>query len=282
MATSSVGFDAVVTPASSLASHNPETHDKNSPGAGVGARRLEEAIGGGEADDEPVAQRASALDPSGSAGTGGSRIPPADRFVTFRTAALTGTERWTCSAPASFKEFGHGLGPSGTFAGDENDDGFGDFASGTVLPGAPAGIDTSELLLAEAGVFFFASAGDVDGDGYGDTLAFVSPFLGAPERERVYFGGPGFCGDTDCRRHSPIIVTGHDRNGGNLIARFAAAGDVNGDGTDDLGVSTPETGAAYLFLGHAGGLGGVPFRSWTGAAGFGTSLPTLFGTAATF
>lgn len=257
--------------------------DVNGDGYGdvlVGGRPAAQLFLGGA--DGPAATSFASLTPGEQSGDASVVQGPADVNADGFPDVLVGGAIYLGDGASFTRQAGLDLGAFGTFAGDENDDGFGDFASGTVLPGTPAGIDTGELLLAEAGVFFIASAGDVDGDGYGDTIAFVSPFLGVPERERVYFGGPGFCGDTNCRRHSPIIVTGHDRNGGNLIARFAAAGDVNGDGTDDLVVSTPETGAAYLFLGHAGGLGGFPFRSWTGAAGFGSSLPTIFGTAETF
>ena len=243
----------------------------------VGGRPVAEVFLGGPAG--PCTTAAFTLAPGASSADASVVQGPADvnadghPDVDVGGAIYLGTGRSFALEPGSdFSIFA-------SFAGDENGDGFVDFAAGAVDPGAPAGIDTAAFLLVEAGVSFLGAAGDVDGDGYGDTWAAISSLLGAPERERVYFGGPGSCGDTNCRRHSPIPIPGHDQRGGNLLAIIAAAGDVNGDGTDDVVVTTPDNGTAYLLLGSAGGLEPFPFRTWTGGAGFGASLPALFGSA---
>ena len=100
-----------------------------------------------------------------------------------------------------------------------------------------------------------------------------------PERERVYFGAPTACGTTYCRAFAPIVIAGHDQSGGSLRAIIAAAGDVNGDGGDDLVVATPDNGRVYLYLARARATcrwRPVPVHA---SPGFGSSLAALFGTA---
>ena len=168
------------------------------------------------------------------------------------------------------------------FTGDHDGDGLMDFAAGqAVLPGTPEGIDPMKFLLVQAGEFVFETAGDLDADGYADVVSSIN-HPGATERERLYFGAPTACGDTNCRAFSPLIIPGHDVNGGNLRAIIAAAGDVNGDGGDDIVVATPENGTVYLYLG--GGARELPrsfaVRTFNGVANsFGSSLAGLFGTA---
>ena len=173
----------------------------------------------------------------------------------------------------------------GGFAGDNDGDGLMDFAANqAVLPGTPAGIDPNQFLFIQAGEFVIESAGDVDGDGYADVVSSIG-HPGQTERERVYFGQSTACGSTNCRTFSPLIVAGRDVSGGNLRAIIAAAGDVNGDGGDDIVVATPENGRVYVYLG--GGARELPLafpeRTYTDApnstAVFGSSLAGLFGTA---
>ena len=254
--------------------------DVNHDGYGdilIGGRPVAQLFLGGAGG--PATTPFASLAPGEQSGDASVVQGPADVNADGLPDVLVGGAVFLGNGASFTRQGGLDFGPLGGFAGDENGDGFGDFAAGTVPPGTPDGIDTSQSLLNEGGVFFFASAGDVDGDGYGDTIASVSHFLVVPERLRVYFGAPGSCGDFNCRRHSPIVVAGHQQSDDFTPVAVAAAGDVNGDGTDDLVVSRPDIGAAYLFLGHAGGLGEVSFRTWSGAPGFGSSVPGIFGTA---
>ena len=80
------------------------------------------------------------------------------------------------------------------FTGDHDGDGLTDFASGqAVLPGTPAGINPNDELFNQAGETVFATAGDLDADGYADTVSSIG-HPGATERERIYFGAPTACG----------------------------------------------------------------------------------------
>ena len=84
----------------------------------------------------------------------------------------------------------------GSFAGDENGDGFGDFASEQVSPGTPDGVDTRQFLFVQAGESTMGTAGDVNGDGYSDIISSLSAIENFGDRQRVYFGAPGSCGST--------------------------------------------------------------------------------------
>ena len=173
----------------------------------------------------------------------------------------------------------------GSFVGDENGDGFGDIAGGHVFAGSPEGIDTSADLFGQAGETTLGTAGDLDGDGYSDVISSLSSFENFGDRQRVYFGAPGACGSTGCRRFRSVPIPGHDFMGGDLAAFLGGVGDVNGDGLDDMVASTPDNGSAYFF----GSVNGVvthdvndtafSFPNWTFATGFGTSFAALFGSA---
>jgi len=169
----------------------------------------------------------------------------------------------------------------GSFAGDENGDGFADFASFAVLGGTPDGIDTGGFLFIQAGESALASAGDIDGDGYSDVISSLSAIENFGDRQRVYFGAPGSCGSTGCRRHLAVPIPGHDFEGGDLTAFLAGVGDVTGDGIDDLVASTPDNGTVYIFRSEGGPPDGsgvaFAFPTLTFATGFGTSFATLFG-----
>ena len=154
--------------------------------------------------------------------------------------------------------------------GDNDGDGLTDFAAGGRPPRAAGrrrfdpgfhppdarlGRDPNRTVIVQAGEFVFATAGDIDGDGYVDTVSSLDPIEGFPERERVYFGAPTGCAINGCREFSRLFITGHDNAGGDLRAIIAAAGDIDGDGGDDLVVATPENRTVYIYL--AGGARGV-------------------------
>ncbi|HNS50708.1 MAG TPA: FG-GAP-like repeat-containing protein [Anaerolineae bacterium] len=124
----------------------------------------------------------------------------------------------------------------------------------------------------DSGFGLSASAGDFNGDGYGDVIAGAHTFDGASADEgRVYayYGSP----------HGllpPAAETWYvdpaDQEGALFGASLSAAGDVNGDGYSDIvigahGFDQPaaaDAGAAFVYLGSPSGMSWKP--AWTTSA----------------
>jgi hypothetical protein len=114
--------------------------------------------------------------------------------------------------------------------------------------------------------FSVASAGDVNADGYFDVVVGAYAWSGQDSYEgRVYgyWGGPDGLGD-----HPDWVVDPTDQYRAYFGFSVASAGDVNGDGYDDVVIGAVEAdndavdeGAAYLYLGSALGLDTDPVWS---------------------
>jgi hypothetical protein len=174
------------------------------------------------------------------------------------------------------------VGSSIAFVGDTDGDGSDDVAIGAqgydsgdgaafvVLGPDFVGADSDVATVAsgvlkgvgDEGAGAAMTAGDVNGDGYGD-LFVAAPragIAGALEVGRVY----GVLGpiDEDAMSNPALRFQGEDRHDQFGIS-VAANGDVNGDGWDDLlvgaeyadhnPVTAGEVGAAYLFYGPMSG-----------------------------
>jgi hypothetical protein len=110
-----------------------------------------------------------------------------------------------------------------------------------------------------------ASAGDVNGDGFGDVVVGApAPMLtgGPPPTLRpgsvhLYLGGVAGLSTT-----ATMVLAGPDGIAGAFGNSVASAGDVNGDGFADVVVGAPgvamNSGRAYVYLGSANGLSATP------------------------
>ncbi|MCK6526387.1 VCBS repeat-containing protein, partial [Myxococcota bacterium] len=181
------------------------------------------------------------------------------------------------------------LGRAVASAGDVDGDGYGDVIVGApahggpagqegrvdVYLGSPAGPGAAPDWTASGGQHLadfgdaVAGAGDVDGDGYDDVIVGASQYDGgyADEGRAVLFRG-GTAGLEAVPAWSAEGVEYRAHFGSSV----AGAGDVNGDGYDDVVVGVPghdggyaDQGMAVLYLGSGAGLGAAP--AWTAVPG---------------
>jgi len=184
------------------------------------------------------------------------------------------------------------FGSSVASAGDVNGDGYADVIVGApsysnsqsgegaafVFLGGPSGVASADPSTAAAvlesdqadaalgkGV---ASAGDVNGDGYGDVI------VGAPDYSHgdadegaafVFLGSPSGVASADPSTAAAVLESNQGSGVSGAPPHFgssvATAGDVNGDGYADVIVGAPlytagqyAEGAAFVFLGSATGV----------------------------
>ena len=174
-------------------------------------------------------------------------------------------------------------GISGAGAGDVNGDGYSDvlvgFPTEGYVRGFFGGADgletnadvnlTTNQEQANTG-FGVSSAGDINGDGYGDVVVGVPGYSNGEEEEGalyIYYGTASGIPST------PSLIIESNSTNARLGNSVAGAGDVNGDGYADViagafhyGVFL--RGAAFIYYGSPSGLNPTP--AWT-AQGTGNS-----------
>jgi hypothetical protein len=170
-------------------------------------------------------------------------------------------------------------------AGDVNGDGYSDVIVGAYLfdngsndegrayvyHGSPAGMSTTPAWIAEInqnGAQFgypVSGAGDVNGDGYADVIVGAPMFNNVEfdeGRAYVYHGSPAGL------LTSPAWITESNQDEAHFGYSVSSAGDVNGDGYDEVLVGAinydngeVEEGRSFLYLGSPAGLSTT--AAWT-------------------
>ncbi|MBN1283408.1 MAG: FG-GAP repeat protein [Proteobacteria bacterium] len=175
-----------------------------------------------------------------------------------------------CAPGASFAGAQHDyLAVSNKMVGDVNGDGYEDFivgapqtsgtrkgkaylfAGGTGLTGT---LDASDALatisMGAAGNddlgYSVAGAGDMNGDWYDDVIV-AAPLTGGDGSVHIFAGGASLAGALDVANATQSIA---GQSGDVLGMMLDGAGDVNGDGLDDIVVGSDKN-RAYVFYGAA-------------------------------
>ena len=150
-------------------------------------------------------------------------------------------------------------------AGDVNGDGYGDIVVGSLVGGhvriylgSAAGLESEPVVdLLDSGTYYgshVASAGDIDGDGYGDVIVGAAHLGGSRGCAYVYLGSAdGTSGDAR-------VLEADEWHFG-----FAAdGGDIDGDGYSEAVVAASNSGNVYVFRGGPGARGlAEPPDVWT-------------------
>ncbi|MCA9757835.1 MAG: FG-GAP repeat protein [Candidatus Eisenbacteria bacterium] len=246
--------------------------------------------GGAQADD-PLWLSASASNPSGTGAFEDAAPPFAGAGPDAARPLPSPIPDWSAADGSAGNFFGYEVSPAGDVDGDGYSDVLvscpglnGDDGGAFVYCGGPDGLSAGYCWLGEgtqAGRQYAisgAGAGDVNGDGYDDVLvgAWGYDYLGASNTLEgaafLYFGSAsGPSATPDWETHGDV----EDMQLGETVA---TAGDVNGDGYDDILVGAHRfgNGLVRLFLGSPSGPSPTPDWSYTpGSSGnFGYDIAT--------
>jgi len=195
---------------------------------------------------------------------------------------LSRTPDWTMDGDQDTGRLGWSVSTAGDVNGDwysdlliaasEYDDGQTDEGKVYLYMGSPAGPATTPAWTAEsdqAYAYFgssVATAGDVNGDGYDDVIIGAQEYSNVQSREgRAYL----YLGSAAGLSTTPAWTGESDQDNALYGAVVSTAGDVNGDGYDDVLVGAYRyengefhEGRVYVYHGNPTGLNASP--AWTG------------------
>ncbi|MBO9616706.1 MAG: FG-GAP repeat protein [Dyadobacter sp.] len=209
----------------------------------------------------------------------------------LNSTPVTASQPQIIQSTQADSRFGHTV----STAGDVNGDGYADIAIGAynfdgglsnegavyIHHGGAAGINTiasttieGNQLEAQFG-WSVASAGDVNGDGYGDLIVGARYFSNGQNHEGGAFVYQGSSTGLTATAASVIESNQGDAWLGNAVA---SAGDVNGDGYSDILIGSyafdhgqTDEGQVFVFHGSAGTVGTTP-RGVSGGTASGALL----------
>jgi hypothetical protein len=198
------------------------------------------------------------------------------------------TPIFTAGGEGPSNSFGRSVGAAGDVNGDGYSDvvvgahGYGDFRGRIyVYAGSADGLGAVPLFTASGeganGHFGYSAgtAGDVNRDGYDDLI------VGANRQSKNTGSVYVFAGSSNGLSATPIFSATGEGEHNYFGYSVGTAGDVNGDGHDDVIVGAyhynDSTGRVYVYSGNADGLSTTPILSVTGealASSFGRSVGT--------
>ncbi|HEX6885985.1 MAG TPA: FG-GAP-like repeat-containing protein, partial [Planctomycetota bacterium] len=206
-------------------------------------------------------------------------------------SGLAAEPSWAFESDQPGAQLGAALAPAGDVNGDgvcdvlvaasQYDAVLTDEGRAWLYLGGPAGLATNPAWTAEGepNALFgsaLAPAGDVDGDGFADVIVGAKGYSNPSLGEGLAFL---YRGSASGLENTPAWSAESDLFNANLGASVAPAGDVNGDGYDDVLVGAPQLanphfgeGSAFLFLGSPAGLSSTP--DWSAE---GEQLQSRFG-----
>ena len=193
------------------------------------------------------------------------------------STGLSPTPAWTAVSDLPYAWMGAAVGS----AGDVNGDGFADLIVGSseygftgrvdVYHGSPSGLSLTpnwSVLGSQAvGSFGWSAvtAGDVNGDGFGDVLIGAWAYTNGEFMEGVAFL---YHGSASGLSLTPNWMAEGNQSEASFGWSVAGAGDLNGDGYADVAVgadlftgSQVQEGRVFVYHGSAGGLATMP--TWT-------------------